>query len=201
MNQMFRDFGSTSPPDHSGQLDIGAAVAICAVATFAYSILLILGVHVGGVAEEMTRYWVEICSIITTPGRAGPSTGLPLDATAFNLALYRNISVVSVGIALLLFFSLRKARQRWAIKKMRLFWRVCRNGRHEELAPTGYYQLGLGTIAMGVLLFLGDPSFTETAALFSEPWSFLRVPILGTLAFAFACNAASLKLAARIPDN
>jgi hypothetical protein len=191
---VFRDFGA-APSEESGQLGICGAITICAVLSFAYTILVVLGLHFGGVIEEMTKNWIAICAILTNAGQ------IPADEAAFNAALYRNIALVSVGIASLLFFSLRKARARWATKKMRVFWRVCENGRHEELARTGYYQMGLGVIAMAFLLFLGDPARTEPSGLFSQPWSYLRVPLLATLALAFACNAASLRLAARIAAN
>lgn len=202
MNHMaYPDFGARAPFEESGQLGIGGAVTICAVLSFTYSIFVILGLHAGGVIEEMTFKWINIFSMLTSSAPPAQSIKLPADAAAFNVALYRNIVLVSVAVASLLFWSLRKARVRWAIKKMRVFWRVCEHGRHKYLAVTGYYQVGLGAIATAFMLFIGDPVFTEPTGLFSQPWSYLRVPLLATLAFAFACNAASLRLAARIGAN
>jgi hypothetical protein len=63
----------------------------------------------------------------------------------------------------------------------------------DDLAQEGYYQMIFGAVATVILMLYADQllkGLTET--LYTQPWTFLRAPLLATLAFAFACNAVAL---------
>lgn len=65
-------------------------------------------------------------------------------------------------------------------------------------SPKRDYQMVFGTAATIMLMLYADqliPNLTETA--YTQPWTFLRVPLLATLAFALACNAVTLRFACR----
>jgi hypothetical protein len=57
--------------------------------------------------------------------------------------------------------------------------------------------MGLGVAAALITLIYGDSMFAGLGDwVFAQSWTFLRAPLLATLAFSFACYAAAFRWAA-----
>lgn len=197
MNQVVhRDFLTPTPRPNGRKLGIGDAVVIQATLCFEYCSVVILGSAAGGAIKSVTRNWIELSSVIANAWLFARPNQRPQGATTFDAPLYRHLIAVSTFSSIVLFLALRRHRSHWSVAILAAF-RNCEKGHRVTIARAGYYQMGLGVAATSIILIYGDGLFSGTGEwLFAQPWTFLRVPLLTTLAFSFACYAAALRWAA-----
>src|SRR5829696_2703524 len=112
----------------------------------------------------------------------------PPDERSRSLQLYRLLIALCSAIASLFFVT----RHHWASWGGALA-RVNKDG-VVETASFGFRQMILGLFGVMFLLIWDEYAFGRSeTVLYSERWTFLRIPIATSLAFAFACYAAALR--------
>ena len=120
-------------------------------------------------------------------------------ARPFELALYRHILAASSLLTVTTFLAFRRHWTRWGQRAGMIVKHMPQEREMpDELTEAGYYQMVFGTAATIMLMLYADQlirNLTETA--YTQPWTFLRAPLLATLAFALACNAVALRFACR----
>jgi hypothetical protein len=118
-------------------------------------------------------------------------------SSPFHAPLYRHIVAASTFAYLVLFLALRRRQSQSSAATLAAFGRSCDYGSQVELACAGYYQMGLGVAVALITLVWGDGMFAGSDdSVFAQSWTFLRAPLLATLAFSFACYAAAFRRAA-----
>jgi hypothetical protein len=110
------------------------------------------------------------------------------------LDLYRHILVVSLLIAGAWLWILRPHWDSWANELYpAAIWNARTFRQQQDLLQYSYCIMVLGALAaIFLLLFLGAGSGAKSW-LFTERWTYLRVPLLATAGFAFVCRAIATR--------
>ncbi len=198
MNRMvYRDFPPPTPLPDGRNFGIGEAILIQAILCFGYCGLVILGSAAGGAIETTTRKWIKTSSALTNAWLFAMPEHHSQAAAAFDAPLYRHVVAASTFASLVLFLALRRCRSQWSAATLAAFRRSCDQGTHVEPARAVYCQIGLGVAAALIILVFGDGMFAGLGDwVFAQSWTFLRAPLLATLAFSFACYAPAFRWAA-----
>lgn len=198
MNQVVhRGFLTPTPRPSGWRLGIGDAVLIQAALCFGYCSIVILGATAGGGIESVARRWIDLSSAATNAWLFAMPKEYPKGVTTFDAPLYRHLIAVSTFSSIVLFLALRRHRSQWSVATLAAFSKSYELGLCVKLARAGRHQMGLGVAATSIILIYGDGLFSGAGEwFFAQPWTFLRAPLLTTLAFSFACYAAAFRWAA-----
>jgi hypothetical protein len=194
---LYRDFPAPTPLPDGRNFGIGEAILIQAILCFGYCGLVIWGSEAGGAIETATRKWINISSTLTNAWIFAMPEHHSQAADAFDAPLHRHVVAASTFAPLVLFLALRGCRSQWSRATLAASRRSCDHGSQLELVCAGYYHMGLGVAAALITLIYGDSMFAGLGDwVFAQSWTFLRAPLLATLAFSFACYAAAFRWAA-----
>ena len=109
----------------------------------------------------------------------------PPDERSRSLQLYRLLIAVCSAIATCLFLVTRHQWASWGSALARV---------NKDAAQFDFRHMILGLFGVMFLLVWDEYAFGRSeTALYSERWTFLRIPIATSLAFAFACYAAAIR--------
>jgi hypothetical protein len=109
----------------------------------------------------------------------------PPDERSRSLQLYRLLIAVCFAIATCLFLVTRHQWASWGSALARV---------NKDAAQFGFRHMILGLFGVMFLLVWDEYAFGRSeTALYSERWTFLRIPIATSLAVAFACYAAAFR--------
>lgn len=185
-------------PQNSGRRSIGDVVCFEAAVSLSYGVLIIgFAADTEGLGASLVRWWIGFTSGITrlllvlVPD---PSDLVGSDH-ASEVAVYRHVLVFSLLIACAIFAAFRAQRPHWAAHAKASLARLSPPGQSPgQAARIGHCHMLQGLVATVLALLYGERYLGSAAALlFAEPWTFLRAPLLATLAFAFACHATALR--------
>ena len=178
---------------------VGAVVRIQAAISLGYG-LLVIGLtafpqQFGGAA---VRWWIRATGSLTqgllvlVPDPAD----LVGSENAAMVAIYRHLLAFSLIIACGTFMVFFRNRPQWAARANAGLDRLSlSHGCQAEIALIGHVRMVQGLVATLVILLYGERWWGQATAIFyTELWTFLRAPLLTTLAFAFACHAATFRL-------
>ena len=160
--------------------------------------LVIVCVDAEGYISELVQGWIEM-----TAGIVGivfvlvPESARSVGAGWPNgVGVYRHVLAASLVIATASFVGSRSHWPYWAAQLRGRLRRVSgRTARVRDAALFGQSQMALGLIATGLLLLFGEWQLGEIGNyLYAHSWTFLRAPLLATLALGFACYAVAFRL-------
>ena len=119
---------------------------------------------------------------------------------ARSLQLYRLLLTLCLAVATCFFIGSRNRWKSWGAALRRVYVDSgCLHGRELGKAIMfGYAQMILGLLGAICLLVWDDYKFGSSEdVMYAEQWTYLRISIVTSLAFAFACYAAAFRTCSR----
>ena len=193
--ESFERFPGRPSPAGGAVPGIRSATLVEAEICLGYAAVILIAAGSGGVAADLARWWIAASSDVADAVLILVPVPDASVARPFELALYRHILAASILLTVTTFLAFRRHWARWGQRAGMIVKQMPREQEApDELAQTGYFQMGLGAAATFMLMLYGDQrlgGLTET--LYAQTWTFLRAPLLAVLAFALACHAVALR--------
>ena len=168
-------------------------LAICGSYTLA---ILLLSSAADTSIGQGVLHWIEASS--RPAERIFVGFWLPCEeevAACGNLHIHRHLVLACLLVAA---GSFAASRPLWPVWASAIRRALGSTGEIEAPAPAlfGYGQMVAGIAATVLFLLWDDYRFGTTGSiLYSERWTFLRVPVLAAMVYAFACYAVAFRLA------
>jgi hypothetical protein len=150
---------------------------------------------------ERPAGWLEPLSRLLNAALATFNGGPELSYDrARSLQLYRLLLTLCLAVAICFFIGSRNRWKSWGAALRRVYVDSgCLHGRELGKAIMfGYAQMILGLLGAICLLVWDDYKFGNSEeVMYAEQWTYLRISIVTSLAFAFACYAAAFRTCSR----
>ena len=166
--------------------------AICCAYTLT---ILVLSSFPDTVIGKGVLNWIHASSRLTERVLSGFWVPCEDDEAACrNLHIHRHLVLACLLVAAASFLKSRPLWSVWAVA----IRRALGSGDEELESPPparfGYRQMLAGIAALVFFLLWDDYRFGSSGSLlYSERWTFLRVPVLAAVAYSFACYAAAFR--------